>query len=140
LPAYEKFAAAAMTTPPFELNQALIAYHHDLLGEATRTCRAILSREPAHVAALHLLGLMHLKQGQPAQAVDCLRQAAALQSQTAALHAHLGEAYRALGQLDRAETCFRAAVRLPPDSGEFLDVLGWTLPGQRKVEHPAVTR
>lgn len=119
-----------MSTTQFELNQALASYQQGLLGEAARSCQAILRREPAHVSALHILGIIHLQQGQPERAIDCLGQAAALQPQAAALHAHLGEAYRILGRLERAETCFRAAVHLQADSPEFHDTLGLVLLGQ----------
>lgn len=123
-----------MSTIQHELNQAVASYQLGLLGEAARTCQAILSREPAHVQALHVLGLIHLRQGQPERAVDVLGQAAALRPQVADLHAHLGEAYRILGRLERAETCFRSAVHLKPDSAEFHDILGLILLGQGKAE------
>ena len=52
------------------------------------------------------------QQGQSAQAVELISRAVAVRPSVAPFHANLAEAYRALGQLDRAVGCCRAALAL----------------------------
>jgi tetratricopeptide (TPR) repeat protein len=59
--------------------------------------------------------------------VELIAQAVALRPNVPAFHANLAEAYRALGQLERAVGCCRAALQLWPDYPEALCNLGVAL-------------
>jgi len=89
----------------------------------------ILVQEQDNAAALHLLGVLHDQQGQHARAVEEIGRAVALRPNVPAFHANLAEAYRSLGQFDRAAGCCRTALRLWPDYPEAHCNLGLALQG-----------
>ena len=55
----------------------------------------------------------------------------------AVFHCNLAEAYRALGQLDRAVGCCRTALRLEPDYPDAANNLGLALQAQGKCVEAA---
>jgi len=95
-------------------DRAYNAHRDGRLDDAERGYRATLEIEPAHVDALHLLGVLRHQQGQHAEAADLVRRAADLRPQDAALQLNLGNALKALGQLDGAIERFRNALTLAP--------------------------
>jgi tetratricopeptide (TPR) repeat protein len=109
------------------------------LAAAAQLYQQVLQREPENADALHLYGVLRHQQGDHTCAVELIGKAVALQPNAAALHANLAEAYRGLGQLDRAVGCCRTALRLWPDFPEALCNLGLALQGQNKLTE-AVTQ
>lgn len=103
---------------PTLLSTALAHHQRGELSQAAQIYRQIVSSEPAHAEALHLLGVISLQLGQPGQAVEWIDRALALQPDSSAFHANLGEAYRALGQIERAEDCLRLALRFNPSNAD----------------------
>jgi tetratricopeptide (TPR) repeat protein len=93
---------------------AFAAHRDGRLDDAERGYRATLAAEPGHVDALHLLGVLRHQQGQHAEAADLVRRAADLRPHDAALQLNLGNALKALGQLDGAIERFRNALTLAP--------------------------
>ena len=78
--------------------------HHQSgrLAEAEAIYRQILAVEPRHADALHLLGVIAHLVGRNDVAVGLIRQAIVLNAMVPDFHSNLGEAHRALGQLDEA--------------------------------------
>ncbi len=95
-----------------ELASAVRLHQAGDLVAATRLYESILHRDTSHADALHLLGLARHQQGQSWLAVDLIGRAVALHPAVAIFHATLGEAYRALGQFDRAASSCRSALEL----------------------------
>jgi tetratricopeptide (TPR) repeat protein len=95
-------------------DRAYSAHRDGRLDDAERGYRATLELDPAHVDALHLLGVLRHQQGQHEEAADLVRRAADLRPQDAALQLNLGNALKALGQLDKAIERFRNALTLSP--------------------------
>jgi len=95
-------------------DRAYSAHRDGRLDDAERGYRATLEIDPAHVDALHLLGVLRHQQGQHAEAADLVRRAADLRPQDAALQLNLGNALKALGHLDGAIERFRNALTLAP--------------------------
>ncbi|HEY1999636.1 tetratricopeptide repeat protein [Paraburkholderia sp.] len=93
---------------------AYAAHRDGRLDDAERGYRATLDLDPAHVDALHLLGVLRHQRGQHAEAVDLVGRAAHLRPQDAALQLNLGNALKALGHLDGAIERFRNALTLAP--------------------------
>ena len=85
-----------------ELSTALRHHQSGQLEQAARIYQSILERQPDHADALHLLGVVALQQGNPQRAVELIGRAIAVNPSVAAFHCNLAEAYRALGELDRA--------------------------------------
>lgn len=115
-----------------ELEKALELHQKGQLDQAAQIYQAILDQQADQADALHLLGVICLQQGQPARAVELLGRVVARQPQAAIVHARLAEAYRALGQMDRAESCCRLAIQLQPQAVELIEQLGLVLLGQGK--------
>jgi tetratricopeptide (TPR) repeat protein len=98
--------------PLFE--SAYAAHRDGRLDDAERGYRATLDIDPAHVDALHLLGVLRHQLGAHTEAADLVGRAANLRPRDAALQLNLGNALKALGQLDGAIERFRNALTLAP--------------------------
>jgi SAM-dependent methyltransferase len=82
-------------------------------GQAERAeavCNRILAREPSHVHALNLLGLIFQSSGRHRRAVKVLRQAVASDAANAACHYNLAASYESLNLQDEAATHFKKAI------------------------------
>jgi tetratricopeptide (TPR) repeat protein len=88
------------------------------LRQAEQLYRQILQEDPAQGDALHLLGLITARSGQPALACDYIRQALRSKPNFAEAHSNLGNILLDLGQRDEAVACYRHAIRLKPDYAE----------------------
>ncbi|MFM0348424.1 tetratricopeptide repeat protein [Paraburkholderia sp. RL17-347-BIC-D] len=95
-------------------DRAFAAHRDGRLDDAERGYRATLDGNPAHVDALHLLGVLRHQQGQHAEAAELVRRAVNLRPEDAALQLNLGNALKALGQIDGAIEQFRNALTLAP--------------------------
>ena len=94
---------------PADLNEALEYHQGGDLDRASRIYEAILAVDPNEPEALHLLGLVALQRGDPAQAAALIGRAVSLRPVDATFHANLGEAYWALGQLEKVIACCESA-------------------------------
>lgn len=118
-----------------ELLAAAIDMHQaGQLAAAEKLYQQILAADKEHCDALHLLGVLRHQEGNHALAVELIGRAAALRPNVPAFHANLAEAYRALGQFDRAVGCCKMALRQWPDYPEAIGNLGLALQGQGKLE------
>ena len=112
-----------------ELTTAIEMHRAGQLGPAAQLYQKFLADEAEHADALHLLGVLRHQQGDHTRAVELIGRAVTLCPNIPGYHANLAEAYRALGQLDRAVGCSRMALRLRPDYPEALCNLGLALQG-----------
>jgi tetratricopeptide (TPR) repeat protein len=112
------------------LSAALALHQSGQLEPAAQLYQKVLVQDQDNASALHLLGVLHNQQGQHVRAVEEIGRAVALQPNVPAFHANLAEAYRALGQFERAAGCCRTALRLWPDFPEAHCNLGLALQGQ----------
>ena len=115
---WENAASASPECHPSVMQQvfdrAFAAHRDGRLDDAERGYRATLDGNPAHVDALHLLGVLRHQQGQHAEAAELVRRAVNLRPEDAALQLNLGNALKALGQIDDAIEQFRNALTLAP--------------------------
>ncbi|MFN7955470.1 MAG: tetratricopeptide repeat protein [bacterium] len=85
------------------------------LEEAARHYREALKLAPAHSDALHMLGRLLAAARDPAQGIELVRRAIALDPRKPAFHNTLGKLLLAAGRADDAERSFRDALRLADD-------------------------
>jgi tetratricopeptide (TPR) repeat protein len=85
-----------------------------LTDEAEREFRLALEAEPGNQEAMAGLGQVSVKRGAYADGVQMLERATRSSTQMASAFRSLGEAYAALGQLDKAAEAYRQAVALTP--------------------------
>lgn len=95
--------------------RAYAAHRDGRLADAERDYRAALAADPTHTDALHLLGVLRHQQGRHAEAADLVGRAVRLRPDDAGLQLNLGNALKALGQLDGAIERFRNALTLAPE-------------------------
>jgi tetratricopeptide (TPR) repeat protein len=121
------------------LTAAIEMHRSGQLGAASQLYQRVLAREQGNAEALHLLGVLHHQQGNHTRAIELIGRAVAIKPNSHIYHANLAEAYRALGDFERAAGCCRAALSIWADYPEALCNLGAALQGLRKsaeaVEH-----
>jgi tetratricopeptide (TPR) repeat protein len=88
--------------------------HHERreLDSARDIADRILAREPSHVPALNLLGLIHQETGRHRLAVMALTKAVAADALNAACHYNLAVSCQALDRRDEAAVHFKKAIAL----------------------------
>jgi predicted TPR repeat methyltransferase len=90
------------------------------LDEAAARYREILTGEPAHAGALHLLGVVEAQRGHHVEASRLIQQAISVDASLAAAHSNLGNVWIALGSLDKALASYDRALALQPDDRQSL--------------------
>jgi predicted Zn-dependent protease len=96
--------------------QALQAYRQGQPEWAARHLNSLLAREPRHVEALHLLGVIRFQAGAAAEAADLFARASQLRPGDAALRLKLATALRDAGRPAEAEAVLRKLLRRQPSS------------------------
>jgi Flp pilus assembly protein TadD len=107
------------------------------LAEAGQVYQQVLTAVPAHPDALHMMGVLLLQMGQPAQSLGWIERAiaasgsrpggSAAAASFAAFHVHHAHALLALGRAGEAVVASRIAVQLKRGNAEALQVLGHAL-------------
>ena len=106
--------------------------HHQAgrLREAEREYRAVLTADPRHPDALHLLGVLALQVDQPAAAAELIGRAIGHEGGVADYHDNLGSALAALNRFAEAADAHRRAIALAPGSAQPRYNLGNALQAQ----------
>jgi protein O-GlcNAc transferase len=105
-------------TIPDAFQAAIQKHRAGRLADAEALYRQILSVQPNHAGALHLLGVIAHQSGRHDLAVEWIRRAIVLHPNDHSAHSNLGEALRALGRLDEAIAAFRGSLQLAPNFPE----------------------
>ncbi len=87
-------------------------HEHGQSEHAKDICNEILAREPAHVNALNLLGLILQASGRHKLAVKTLAKAIVSDALNAACHYNIASSYQALDLQDQAAVHFKRAIAL----------------------------
>ncbi|MGD0463126.1 MAG: tetratricopeptide repeat protein [Tepidisphaeraceae bacterium] len=116
---------------------ALTHHRAGRLAEAEQIYRQVLSRQPDHPDALHLLGAVLGQRGQPQLAIELIGRAIGLRPQVPDYHANLGEFLRHAGNLEQSAASFRRAIALKADEPGYHNGLGVTLAEGQQIE-PAI--
>ncbi len=114
------------------LSAAIEMHRSGQLAAASQLYQRVLAREQGNAEALHLLGVLHHQQGNQSRAIELIGRAVAIKPNSHIYHANLAEAYRALGDFERAAGCCRAALAIWADYPEALCNLGAALQGLGK--------
>lgn len=90
--------------------------HHNAgnLAEAERIYREILSLDPRHADALHLLGVIAFHAGRTDAACDLIQRAIALNPSVPEYHSNLGNVLKEIGSTEDAIASYRCALALRP--------------------------
>jgi tetratricopeptide (TPR) repeat protein len=104
------------------------------LEEAMANCRQILSRQPGHSAALHLVGIIARQIGRLDASVELIRRAAAGNAADPHFHNDLADALRNRKQYDESFAACREALRIKGDFPEAYITLGNVLADQGQLD------
>lgn len=133
------------TSPPLApdiqsgLEQALAHYRAGRMQDAATGLDAVLARHPGDPNALHLLGAIHLADGDFAAAAEALERAARVAPKNAELLNSLGSALRRTGRHKDAEGAYRRAIAVREDFAEAYLNLGNLLSETGRLEEAAAS-
>jgi hypothetical protein len=100
--------------PDRRFQEALVLHRQGQLARARPVYEQILSIQPRHVEALHLLGTIEYQTGNAARAVALIGEAVKLDPGNAVAHCNLGSALQALKDFDAALASFDRALSIDP--------------------------
>jgi tetratricopeptide (TPR) repeat protein len=116
------------------LELAIRRHQAGQLEEAMANCRQILSHQPRHPAALHLVGIIARQIGRLDASIEMIRRAAAGNAADPHFHNDLADALRNKRQYDEALAVCRQALRNKPDFPEAYITLGNVLADQGQLD------
>ena len=120
-----------MATIQEALAVAVQQHQRGQLAMAARIYRRILTLDPAHSDALHLMALITRRSGQPQAALRMMRRALLLAPDTAEIRLNLGNLLRDLGS--GAAAAYHSAIALRPDLAVLQESLGGLLRAQGRL-------
>lgn len=94
------------------------------LASAEEACRRIVRRQPRHFDALHLLGVVLIRQGRHKEALPFLLRAADERRDVAQVQSNLSAVYLALERFQDALPACQRAIALAPASADDFNNLG----------------
>ena len=110
-----------------QFNQALDLLHQAKLAEAELICAEVLSQQPNHFDALHLLGIIAAQTQRTERAAQLIRKAIGLNPNIASAHSNLGHALTELKHPAEALASYDKAIILKPDYAEAYNGRGVAL-------------
>src|SRR3954447_25905141 len=113
-----------MQDPGAILMQAVQLHQGGHLDAARGLYEDVLRIVPEQPDALHLLGVLALQSGRPADAVLRIRRAVKRRPDSAVYHCNLGVALQAVGQVTHARASLERAAALDPRNVDALFNLG----------------
>ena len=113
-----------MPTIPEALADALQHHRAGRLREAEQIYRQIVAADPDHYDAWHLLGVIACQSGNYQAGIGYIELALTHQPDWAEACYNLANAWKDLGKLDEAATCYRRVLQLKPDFAQAHNSLG----------------
>ena len=106
------------------LDSAIILHRKGLLDDAEQAYGELLSVEPGHAGALHLLGVIRQQQARHEEALGLIGRAIAVNPARAVYHNNYGAALLSLERFAQAEASLRQALSISPAYPDALANLG----------------
>jgi len=119
------------------LKEAVQYHQNGELDKAEKFYQKILSLEPNHADALHLLGVIASQQGNYDHAVNLIGRAIRIRPQMEMYYNNMGNAFKEKGSLDEAILYYKKAVEIKSDFLEPYHNMGVVLKDQGKFEEAA---
>ena len=116
-----------------ELNKGMELHKAGHLHEARGVYRKILTHDPNHSDALHLLGFIAHQLGKNDEAVVLINKAIHCYPESSWYYNNLGLVKKEMGKLDEAIECYEKAIQLTPDLFEAHYNMGNTLQSMRHM-------
>ena len=116
-----------------ELKVGLAQHQSGNMDQAERHYHHILSVNPNHADALHLLGLVAYQRGNHERAIEYINKAIQSNRHCAFYYNNLGTALKSAGELGEAIVSYQKAIQLQPDYAEAAYNIGSLLMMMGKV-------
>jgi tetratricopeptide (TPR) repeat protein len=116
------------------MTTALQHHHNGSFAQAAQIYQRILTMDPRHADALHLLGMVSYQFGDLETATALILQAIAIHGAAASYYTNLGTVLHAQGKLEEAETVLRHALTLRPDLASIHVNLGNVLRARKEFD------
>src|ERR1700761_3722689 len=116
------------------LSAALSRHKAGEFSKAVSLYREILSKEPQHADALHLLGVLCNQLGNADLAVELIKKSIEISPRVTEYHNNLGNALKARGDGSNAEKSYRCAIALNSRNADAHANLGILLEEQGRLE------
>ena len=107
------------------------------LAQARDLCQQVVTAQPRHAEALHLLGIVLHQAGNSAGAIEMLQRAVAVRPDVPLYYSNLGEMLRLARRFDEAVAAGERAVALHPGYAHGLNNLGIAYYDRREYERAA---
>ena len=120
------------------LTDALRHHQHGRILRAEQSYRAILTREPGHVDASYLLGVLLHQTQRSREALAWVQRAVERDSSRPEFFNTLGDVHRTLAEFGAAESAFARALALRPDYADAQLNLAQTLHAQGRVSEALI--
>jgi predicted O-linked N-acetylglucosamine transferase (SPINDLY family) len=104
-----------MMNAAMKVGEAFALLQQGRAAQAEMLCRELLSEQPTHAQALHLLAVVVLQKGDVAGGIDFLQRTLEADPNQPLAYCNLGNALREVGQSDAALACYQRAQQLMPD-------------------------
>jgi len=134
------YQAAILAAPHFArgfLNKGNVLLLQGKLEAASEAYAAAIALDPHSAPAHYNLGNAHLARRRLSAAIDSYQSAVELDESFLQAWIAYGNALVELGDAERAETCYRRALRLKPNDLHTLSNLAWGFFGQKKYPEAA---
>lgn len=115
-------------------DEALQCHRAGKLAEAHALYHKILEQNPLHADSLNLLGLIAMRAGDNATAVDLIGKAISIREDAPPFHFNIAAAYINQSKLPEAARHYERAIALNPDYAEALSNLGYVYIQQKKYD------
>ena len=122
-----------------DFQKAILLHQQHKLPEAEHLYRRILTENPDHFDASHMLGVIAYDAGRPDEAIHFFERALQTKSTFAPLHLNHANALLALQRLDEALESYDKALRLKPDYFKALYNRGVALKEQKRFSEALVS-
>jgi len=110
-------------------------YHQNgHLDKAEEIYNKILTINPNHADALHLLGIISHQVGKYDISVNLIRKAIQINPQNAIYYNSMGNVLNTQGKLEEVVACFRKAIEIKPDYADAYNNMGNALRAQGRTE------
>lgn len=114
--------------------EALAFFKAGDLARARERCEQVLTRQPDHADALHMLGILMHQAGESARAVELLRRAISNDPASSVFHNNLAKVLEEQGALEDALAEYEQAQRLEPGRADGCFNLGVVLQKLGRLE------
>jgi predicted O-linked N-acetylglucosamine transferase (SPINDLY family) len=119
---------------PNEMKIAISLFKNDQYDLAQKQCTHILSRNPNHPDALHLLGLIVAKTGRIDKAIQLIQKAIQIFDLYSVYHSNLAVFLAKIGDFEKSIAHYQKALKIKPDDPGVLNNMGMALFYQKKLE------